>query len=95
LNILKTNANSSNNRILIVDDQKFNIDALLIILEHYVRINPRFCDYALNGQIAIDFVKSNIEKNLHQMCDYELILIDCEMPFVNGYEATHKIINYL
>jgi len=33
--------------------------------------------------------------NLHQKCDYELILIDCEMPIMNGYEATTQIIEYL
>ena len=28
--------NPKDNKILIADDQKFNIDALLIILEHYI-----------------------------------------------------------
>jgi hypothetical protein len=39
----------STNRILIVDDQKFNIDALFIILEYYVQINPKIYDFALDG----------------------------------------------
>ena len=29
------------------------------------------------------------------MCDYGLILIDCNMPFKNGFNATEEIREYL
>ncbi|PIE41991.1 MAG: hypothetical protein CSA49_00880 [Gammaproteobacteria bacterium] len=40
------------------------------------------CDTVSNGKEAIEATLNN---------DYSLILMDCEMPDVNGYEATRKI----
>ena len=36
---------------------------------------------------------TNVECNGH--CTYEFILMDCNMPVMDGYEATQKIREYL
>ena len=53
------------------------------------------CDRALNGQQALDMVVASVEKNGFRTSDYHLILMDCNMPFMDGYEATLRIRQYL
>ena len=71
-------------RILIADDQKFNIEALMIILEYFVKVDTSICDQALNGQDAYDFIEENVTKNEFTHCDYKLVLMDHDMPFMDG-----------
>jgi CheY-like chemotaxis protein len=54
-------------------------------------------DVAGNGQVAVDMVtdKSNIalkETGLSDMNYYGLILMDIEMPVLNGFEASRRLI---
>ena len=52
------------NRILIVDDEQFNIDALKIILRYHCNIDSEsVCDSAFDGKQALDAVKNNVDKN--------------------------------
>ena len=46
---------------------------------------------ALDGQQALDLVIKNVSKNNNSSCDYKLILMDSDMPFMDGMEATSKI----
>ena len=79
-----------------VDDQQFNIDAIEIVMLYGCKVDTKdLCDYAYNGRQAIEAVKKNVEKNEGKYCDYNLILIDCNMPFIDGYEATSAIREYL
>lgn len=66
------------NKILIVEDNLTNQFVLLGLLEDYVKE----IDIANNGKEALDLFKSG---------KYELILMDLQMPVMDGYEAT-KII---
>ncbi len=69
-------------RILVVDDNDINQDVAIGLLEDF---NVE-CDKAFNGKEAIE--KLNEEKT-----HYDLVLMDCQMPEMNGYEATQNIRN--
>ncbi len=71
----------SKKRILIVDDEKFNRQLLISILEKY---NATFTE-AKNGKEAIDEALKN---------DYDLILMDARMPEVDGVTAAAKIVSH-
>ena len=77
-------------RILIVDDVHYNIEALEIILEVVTKIDSKnICDKAFNGAQALEIIKNDIRlthKGLNS--SYDLILMDCNMPIMDGYEAT-------
>ena len=78
---------------MIVDDQPFNIDALKIILKYKVGIDADiFCDSACDGLDALKVVINDTEEN-HQGkgTSYQLILMDCNMPHLDGYEASDRI----
>ena len=66
--------------ILLVEDNEFNV---MVATEE---INSAFEDVKLdvagNGKLALDMV---IENN------YNVILMDVQMPIMNGYEATRQI----
>ncbi|NOZ90496.1 MAG: response regulator [Epsilonproteobacteria bacterium] len=65
-------------KILLTEDKKINQDILLGILEG----SGIVIDIANNGQEAIE---------KHHNCEYSLILMDIDMPIMNGYEATERI----
>ena len=51
-------------RILLVDDEQFNIEAFKIILKHHCHIDTdQVCDIAWNGEEALQVVKNNVAKN--------------------------------
>ena len=65
-------------RVLLVEDNEVNRE-----LAHEMLTNIGL-DVALaeNGQQAVEAVRAN---------DYDLVLMDCQMPVMDGYEATGKI----
>ncbi len=70
--------NLKNKRILIVEDNRINQTVTLKILEREGVI----CEIAENGEIAIEMEKKS---------NYDLILMDINMPVMNGLEATRGI----
>ena len=65
-------------KILLTEDNKTNQEIILGLLED----SGIIIDIANNGQEAVDKFKSN---------KYELILMDLQMPIMDGYEATKLI----
>ena len=51
------------NRILIVDDCFYNITAIKVILELSLKLKnvDVICNHALNGKLAVDEVKKNVD----------------------------------
>ena len=73
---------------MIVDDQPFNILAINNILEKWdLEGEP-----ASNGEIAVKMFKESFKKRCKcKYRHYRLILMDLEMPVMNGIEASEKI----
>jgi len=66
--------------ILIVDDNVFNI----YIAKNVVEILGYSAETAVDGETAIQKVKTLSQANNHP----KLILMDCQMPIMDGYEVT-------
>lgn len=69
-----------------MDDEKFNcdiIDGFLMILGYPFGDNKAF---AYNGEQAVEVIRKSIEEG--DPYRFSLILMDCNMPFLDGYEAT-------
>jgi CheY-like chemotaxis protein len=67
-------------RILLVEDHPLNVMVAQAELEE---VMPKaLVDVAGNGQLALDMV---------QAAHYDLVLMDVQMPVMDGYEATRAI----
>ena len=76
---------------MIVDDEKFNCDIIygfMMILG--VKNRSELAEFVYNGEEALIKVKQAIQNDDPHR--YSLILMDCNMPFMDGYTATEKII---
>jgi CheY-like chemotaxis protein len=77
-------------KLMIVDDEEFNQKALKIILKYSIKLDPEVkIDVANNGKEAVDLILNDINEN--ECLSYPVILMDCNMPLLNGYEATRMI----
>ena len=65
-------------RVLLVEDNQLNILVISQFLNRwYIEV-----DVALNGQMALEKV---------QKTDYDLVLMDLQLPIMDGYEASRQI----
>ncbi len=76
--VIKETKFLSQSKILVVEDSDLNCKLINKIFESH----GIYCDFAYNGYEAIDAFKSK---------KYDLILMDCQMPIVDGYKATAEI----
>ena len=68
-------------RVLLIEDNAINAEIATIILEQYGIV----VDHAENGQIGADKVKTA------ETGYYSAVLMDIQMPVMNGYQATRAI----
>ena len=68
-------------KILVVDDNEFNIYSLQIMLES----KGIESDFANNGLTSIQMVEEMHKSN--KGYEYKLVLMDCNMPLMDGFEA--------
>ena len=54
---------SCQEKILIVDDQTFNIEAIKIIFEHKLKLDPSLFKSTLSGEEALKIIDQNINYN--------------------------------
>ncbi len=73
--------NLSGKHVLVVDDIEINCEIVSALLQETGAI----IETAENGQQALDLFKSS------QIGYFDLILMDIQMPVMNGYEATEEI----
>ena len=77
--VINTPANSlSNKKILVVDDNKIN----LLVTKKTLALQGATVDDAMDGAEAVKKAR---------FTDYDLILMDINMPVMNGFEATEAI----
>src|SRR5690606_1516077 len=67
-----------NKKVLVVDDNRANRLVASAMLEQF----GCDCDYAQNGQDAVDRVSRK---------SFDMVLMDCNMPVMDGYDATRAI----
>jgi len=72
---------SANLRILIAEDNPINVRVAQLIAKPFAAL----LDIAENGQIAFDKFREE---------EYDVILMDLQMPVINGYQATKMIRGY-
>jgi CheY-like chemotaxis protein len=78
--------------ILIVDDQHYNLDALKIIISAVKKKDvSNLCQVAYNGKDAFEQVQLNAASFKYKRMSFKVIFMDCNMPVMDGYEATRKI----
>lgn len=78
----KLSLRCENLHILLVEDNPINAELSLAMLEDM----DLSIDLACNGEEALNMVAAN---------NYQLVLMDCQMPVMDGYEAASNIRNQL
>ena len=87
------NRMKQNRRILLVDDEPYNLLGLSIIIQQCGFPGIKHLIYtANNGQQALNMVKQAYNDRHYS---YGLIFMDCSMPVMDGYEATDCIRSFI
>lgn len=71
----------SGRRVLLVEDNELNME----IAEEFIRHTGVLVERATDGRMAVDMFREKEEGY------YDLIFMDIQMPYMNGYEATRAI----
>ncbi|MDN3677636.1 CHASE3 domain-containing protein [Flavobacterium paronense] len=76
--ILELNTDIKDTKILVVEDMELNQLLMKTLLDDF----GFECEIAANGKIAVEKLKKN---------NYDIVLMDLQMPEMNGFEATEYI----
>jgi len=80
LNALSLDTGVSGASILVAEDNPFNLE----VVRTFIEMAHMKCTWAPNGQRVLDIYKENVAA-------FDLILMDCQMPILDGYCATRAI----
>jgi len=72
---------ASDLKVLLVEDNQVN----QLVAQQLLKLNGLESEVVENGQEAIDLLKKSASD------EYAMIFMDCQMPVMDGYEATQKI----
>ena len=72
--------------VLLVDDNDFNLITLKEVLQQAFNLR---CDLASNGKDCLEKCAAR------HACPYRLILMDCMMPIMDGFEALRRLCNFI
>lgn len=75
--------NLGHKRALLVEDNEINAE----IMQEIIRISGIQIEWARNGKEAVEMVGASAEGY------YDIVFMDVQMPYLNGYEATAAIRN--
>jgi len=80
-------------RIMIVDDVFFNIEIMKDVMQQVLKIDIESdVVEAFNGKEAvIKYIELHFQ---YQVCPIEIILMDCDMPVMNGFRASEYILKF-
>ena len=79
--------NNISKKILVVDDDLMN----LMVIEQYLKLFHLSSARAMNGMEAYKIIKKDL---INQNQEYSLIIMDCNMPILDGFQASVKIHKY-
>ena len=79
---------------MIVDDVFFNIEIMKDVLKQVLKIDvENDVVEACNGKEAV-IKYLQVHKQYNKRCPIEIILMDCDMPIMNGFRATEYILKF-
>ena len=87
--IMTLNTKIKNVKVLVVEDIALNQLLMRTLLDDF----GFECDIAANGKLAIEKFTSTVPDNQDTNTPYDIILMDLQMPVMNGFEATDYIRN--
>jgi PleD family two-component response regulator len=91
-NIISFRGETRRQKILIVDDEIFNLQALRVIFKYVCELpEDDLVVSARNGLEALEIIRKDLTYNKNCFSSFSLILMDCNMPVMDGYAATEMI----
>jgi CheY-like chemotaxis protein/signal transduction histidine kinase/PAS domain-containing protein len=90
-NISSKNKAMENARVLLVDDEAFNILSLEMIINKW----GMKCLKAYNGKVAIEMLKENYNDSQTPQFKIGLIFMDLMMPVMDGLECTKSLVRLM